>query len=44
MSAVIASKLALHEGKTLVRKRKNAQIELGIATAEEIILVSKLQT
>ena len=44
MSAVIASKLALHEGKTLVHKRKNAQLDLDFATAEEVILAMKLQT
>ena len=44
MSAVIASKLALHEGKTLVLKRKNAQLELGFATAKEVILAQKLHT
>ena len=37
-------KPALHEGKTLVHKRKNAQLELDFATAEEVILAMKLQT
>ena len=37
-------KPALHEGKTLVLKRKNAQLELGFATAEEVTLAQKLQT
>ena len=44
MSAVIASKPALHEGKNLVLKRKNAQLDLGFATAEEVTLAQKLQT
>ena len=37
-------KPALHEGKNLVLKRKNAQLELGFATAEEVTLAQKLQT
>ena len=36
-------KPALHEGKTLVLKRKNAQLELGFATAKEVILVQRFQ-
>jgi hypothetical protein len=36
-------KPALHEGKTLVLKRKNAQLELGFATAKEVILAQKFQ-
>ena len=44
MSAVIASKPALHEGKNLVLKRKNAQLELDFATVEEVILEKKLKT
>jgi hypothetical protein len=31
-------KPALHEGKTLVLKRKNAHLELSFATAKEVIL------
>ena len=34
-------KPALHEGKTLVLKRKNAQLELSFATAKEVILVQR---
>ena len=37
-------KPALHEGKNLVLKRKNAQLELDFATAEEVIFAQKLQT
>jgi len=37
-------KPALHEGKTLVLKRKNAQLELDFATVEEVILEKKLKT
>ena len=37
-------KPALHEGKTLVHIRKDAQLELDFATAEEFILAKKLQT
>ena len=32
-------KPALHEGKTLVLKRNNAKLELGFATAKEVVLV-----
>ena len=37
-------KPALHEGKTLVLKRKNAQLELGFTTAKEVVLAQKFQT
>ena len=37
-------KPALHEGKTLVLKRKNAQLELGLATAKEVFLAQKFQS
>jgi len=36
-------KPALHEGKTLVLERKNAQLELGFATAKEVVLAQKFQ-
>ena len=36
-------KPALHEGKTLVLKRKNAQLELDFATAKEVVLAQKFQ-
>jgi hypothetical protein len=36
-------KPALHEGKTLVLERINAQLELGFATAKEVILAQKFQ-
>ena len=36
-------KPALHEGKTLVLKRKKAQLEFGFATAKEVVLAQKFQ-